>query len=614
MTYGVGPTGLWRGARHGHCMIKSEPSAAAGAADLSGQIAALEAQVQRYAAAFGNVSIGICSFSADHRLLLCNDRYAALYGLRPGQLRVGMALAELLALRDAVGAMPDMPADAYLTLTQTEESMRSAAGRVIELKNGRVVVVRFQPLPDGGFVSTHEDITAQRTAETRAAYLAHHDALTGLPNRVLLHERLAQALAEAAAGHPCSVLCLDIDDFNAVNDALGYQSGDAVLRATAERLREALPPGDLLARLGADEFAVVQHGDKQPDAAIMLGERLLREVARPLHVDDHPVLLTASIGIALAPRDGQTADDVLRHADMARAAARASGRGKLAMFAPTMDSLVQRRRALEADLRLATSDGSLALAYQPVANIKTGRVTGFEALLRWDRPNVGRVSPAEFIPLAEQNGLIVPIGGWVLARACAEAARWPRWLRVAVNVSAAQFRAPGLHEAVAGALRNSGLAPSRLELEITESAMMANWDETTALLQGLKALGVRISLDDFGTGYSSLSYLRKFPFDKIKIDQSFVRELTTTDDAVAIVRAIVALCGALGMATTAEGVETQEQFEILTSEGCTEVQGYLLSPPRPPADVPLLLQRLDSAHPAGRPVRRPAFVPERGAG
>ncbi len=371
-----------------------------------------------------------------------------------------------------------------------------------------------------------------------------------------------------------------------------------------------LPAGALLARLGADEFAIVLPEAGDAHAAGMLAERLLRELARPLQIDGQPLALNASIGIAIAPRDGDEADEVLRHADLALSTAKAAGGARAALFSPGMEAVVRRRRALQADLRTAIADGALSLVYQPVANLQTGRITGFEALLRWDRPGVGRVSPTEFIPLAEENGLIVPVGTWVLRQACAEAARWPRWLRVAVNVSAAQFRAPGLYEAVTSALADSGLAAPRLELEITESAMMQNWGETAGLLQRLKALGVRVSMDDFGTGYSSLGNLRKFPFDKLKIDQAFVRELTVNSESVAIVRAIVALCAALGMTTTAEGVETQAQLEILTDEGCTEVQGYLLSTPRPAADIPALLERFEATTPPARAVRRPAFAPE----
>jgi diguanylate cyclase (GGDEF)-like protein len=569
-------------------------------------LASPQARLKCYEVALDNVSIGICSFNAANRLLLRNDRYAYLYGLLPEQVRVGMHLSEVLALRASVGAMPDMTADEYVTLTQTEDSMRSPTGRVVELKNGRVVVVRFQPLPDGGFVSTHEDITERRNAENRVAHMAHHDTLTGLPNRALLRERLEQALGDS--GRPCAVMTLDLDDFKTVNDALGYQLGDKVLRATAERLAQCLPQGAFLARLGADEFAVVLAGTIASEAAETVAKALLCEVARSHTIEGQPVTPGASIAIAIAPQHGTNVDDLLRHADLALSTAKAAGGGRVALFSPTMESAVQRRRAMQADLRTAIADDALTLVYQPVADLESGRVTGFEALLRWDRPAHGRVSPAEFIPLAEETGLIVPIGAWVLRRACMEAARWPRRLRVAVNVSAAQFRAPGLYEAVTSALAASGLAPSRLELEITESAMMQNWQETAGVLQRLKQIGVRVAMDDFGTGYSSLGSLRKFPFDKIKIDQSFVRELSATTESVAIVRAIVALCGALGMSTTAEGVETREQLAILAEEGCTEVQGYLLSTPRPPSDITDLLARLDNGGPAARPIRRPAFA------
>jgi diguanylate cyclase (GGDEF)-like protein len=598
-------------------MNDAEPSPP-GPPDDAGPLAGLQAQLHRYEVALDNIAIGVCFFGPDNRLLLRNDRYAYIYGLAPEQVHVGMALPDLLAARTAVGAMPDMAPDAYVSWTQAHSSMHDGSGMTVELKNGRTVVVRFQPLPDGGWVSTHEDITERRTAERRIAHMAHHDALTGLPNRVSLGEQLARALAGAADARPCAVLSLDLDDFKTVNDALGYQLGDAVLRATAERLAQALPDGVLLTRLGADEFAIVLHEAGDAAATGLLAERLLRELARPLQIDGQPVLISASIGIAIAPRDGVEPDEVLRHADLALSTAKAAGGGRVALFSPGMEALVQRRRALQADLRTAIADDALSLVYQPVANLQTGQVTGFEALLRWDRPGVGRVSPAEFIPLAEENGLIVPIGEWVLRHACAEAAQWPRRLRVAVNVSAAQFRAPGLYEAVTGALATSGLGAARLELEITESAMMQNWGETAGLLQRLKALGVRVSMDDFGTGYSSLGSLRKFPFDKIKIDQAFVRELSANSTSVAIVRAIVALCGALGMATTAEGVETQAQLDILSQEGCTEVQGYLLSMPRPPAEIPALLERFEAAAlpaAAAKPVRRPAFVPEpRGVG
>jgi diguanylate cyclase (GGDEF)-like protein len=570
-------------------------------------LASLQALLQRYEAALDNISIGICFFGADRRLLLSNPRYAQVYGLQPEQVQPGISLDEILALRDRVSAVPDMTADAYIGWTQAEGSMYSPTGQAVELKNGRVVLVRYQPLRDGGWVSTHEDITERRQAEMRIAFMAHHDGLTGLPNRVLLRERLEQALADPA--RRCALLSLDLDDFKTINDSLGYQLGDTVLRATADRLSRALPSGALLARLGADEFAIVQPGIASPEAATALADRLLRDVSRPQVIDGQPITPSASIGIAIGPEHGSTADDVLRHADLALSSVKAAGGGYAALFSPSMETAVQRRRSLHADLRNAIADNALALAYQPVVNLRTGKVSGFEALLRWDRPGFGRVSPAEFIPLAEETGLIVSIGAWVLKRACAEAAKWPGALRVAVNVSAAQFRAVGLYEAVTAALASSGLSPKRLELEITESVMMQNWEESAGLLQRLKQLGVRVSMDDFGTGYSSLGSLRKFPFDKIKIDQAFVRELTPESETVAIVRAIVALCDALGMSTTAEGVETREQLAIVTQEGCTEVQGYFFSQPRPPSEIPEIIQRIDSAAPpadAAEVAKRPA--------
>jgi diguanylate cyclase (GGDEF)-like protein len=466
-------------------------------------------------------------------------------------------------------------------------------------------------MPDGGYVATHEDITERRQAETRLGHMALHDSLTGLPNRGLLRERLLAALGELGSGHACAVLCLDLDHFKDVNDVFGQAAGDMVLRRVADRLRQMTAAGDTLARIGGDGFAIIQRGGNQPDDAAALAAHIVRDFARPFPVDGKAVTIHVSIGIASAPRDGSETDHLLRNAELALAAAKSAGRAQFAVFVPEMDAAAQRRRALAADLRQAIGAGELSLAFQPFANLGTGRITGFEALLRWDRPVFGRVPPSEFIPVAEENGLIVPIGRWVLMQACAAAANWPHALKVAVNVSAAQFRAPGLQEAVAAALQSSGLAAARLELEITESAMMQNWGDTATALQRIRQLGVRISLDDFGTGYSSLSYLRKFPFDKVKIDQAFVCELSPDTDAVAIVRAIVALCGALGMSTTAEGVETPEQLAILAAEHCTEAQGYLLSTPRPAHEIPAMLDRLGPGALAALALRRPAFATAR---
>ncbi len=574
-------------------------------------------RTQRYEILFDNISTGLCMFDAGRRLLLSNRFYAKLYGLAPEAIRPGMTLQEIMALRAAAGSAPKMSLDRYLACSESSATMMASSGTLVELMNGHIMENRFRPLPDGGYVAAHVDVTEQQHAKARLVHLAHHDMLTGLANRTLLRETLEAALADCDEERPCAVICVDLDRFKDINDTLGHAVGDEVLRAVAARLREAVPPGDLLARAGNNEFIAIQRGGPQPANALALWRTLEGALARTFQVLDQAVIVSASCGIAVAPRDGQETERMLRNAALALSAARAGG-GRAELFAPPMNAAAQRRRMLDSDLRSAVARGEMALAYQPVARLKAARVGGFEALLRWTHRSVGRISPTEFIPLSEQNGQILPIGAWVLKTACTEAADWPDNVKVAVNVSAAQFVVPGLLETVADALEGSGLAPSRLELEITESALMRNWQETAAVLTQIKQLGVRISMDDFGTGYSSLSYLRRFPFDKVKIDQSFIRELTTNGQSVAIIRAILALCDALGMTTTAEGVETREQYNILASEGCTEVQGYLLSEPQPANAVPGLLARLNdgrlgaTSRPACRPaigrLMRPAFA------
>jgi diguanylate cyclase (GGDEF)-like protein/PAS domain S-box-containing protein len=439
------------------------------------------------------------------------------------------------------------------------------------------------------------DVTERKQAEARIAYMAHHDALTGLPNRVLFHERLADALARvrrAGGGASLAVHCLDLDHFKSVNDTLGHPLGDLLLKAVAQRLRAALGEDALVARLGGDEFAVIQpigQGGQSaglaPNEAGALASQLIAAVSATYEIQGHEVVIGASVGIAIAPGDGDAPDVLLRNADMALYRAKAEGRGTSHFFAPEMDRTIQARRQLELDLRKAFANGEFELYYQPLVNLGTNAVAGFEALLRWRHPERGMVSPGEFIPLAEEIGLIVPLGEWVLRAACAEAAKWPGDVKVAVNLSPAQFRSRGVVQAVMSALAHSRLAPARLELEITESVLLGETDANLATLHQLRAIGARISMDDFGTGYSSLSYLRSFPFDKIKIDRSFVREMVERPDCVAIIRAVAGLGASLGIATTAEGVETPEQLDRLRREGCTEVQGFLFSPPRPASEI-----------------------------
>ena len=569
------------------------------------ETAALRAENALFLTAIENIPQGLCLFDGAGRLLVSNRRYAEIYGLAPEQIRPGMSLHEILGLRAAVGAVTDMSAEDYIAWTEHgEASARSVTGAVFRLRNGRFIAVRHQPMSSGGSVATHEDVTERRQMEQKLAHMALHDALTGLPNRVRLRERLEQALAKLGSGRRCAVLCLDLDHFKDVNDTLGHPVGDRLLQAVTGRLTRHMPRTDILARLGGDEFAIVQTSRDQPGDAMLLAGRLIRDLGQPYSIDGHRVIIGTSVGIAVAPDDGTDPDLLLRNADLALYGAKAEGRGQFRRFEQRLDDAAQHRRTLELELRRALAEEQFTLVYQPLVAMANGRISGFEALLRWQHPDRGCIAPADFIPVAEETGLIVPIGEWVLHRACAEAAAWPERLHVAVNLSSIQFRSAGLFDAVGSALRAAGLAPARLELEITESALMADWAETLAVLDRLRRLGVRVSMDDFGTGYSSLSYLRKFPFDKVKIDRSFIGELSRGGQSRAIIRAIVDLCGALGIATTAEGVETEEQLAVLGDERCTEVQGFLLGHPLPPAALPALLAGTAKGFPP--PMTKPA--------
>lgn len=458
------------------------------------------------------------------------------------------------------------------------------------------------------------DVTERRRAEARVAHLAHHDALTDLPNRVLFRERLAEALATAKAGAPdrrasaqsrrggspersgqLAVLCIDLDGFKSVNDMLGHPVGDELLREVAHRLQASLRETDMAARFGGDEFAVLQTALASPEDAAALAARIVEGLSQPYFLSGQEVIVGASVGIAIAPGDADTPDVLLRNADMALYRAKAEGRRTFRFFEAGMDARLQARRALERDLRHAFAQGGLELHFQPLMGVEQGQVTGCEALLRWRHPDHGFVSPADFVPLAEDIGLIGPIGEWVLQEACREAATWPASVNIAVNLSPAQFRqGVNLVQAVVLALARSGLAPSRLELEITESVLLADSEANVEILHRLRSLGVRVAMDDFGTGYSSLSYLRSFPFDKIKIDQSFVRELGASPHCAAIIKAVTGLGASLGITTTAEGVETEAQLQQLRADGCDEVQGFLFSRPLPAQEARRFLAQATS--------------------
>ena len=527
-------------------------------------------QSEWYEAALDNMSQGLAMFDAVGRLRIANRRFTQMFGAAAEGAPDHEALPEPL-LRDDPGAP------------------------IRILPDGRAIAITRRTMPDGGWVTTFEDVTERRRAEDRLDHMARHDQLTGLPNRTLYREQMVLSLAQARRGGALAVLCIDLDDFKGANDTLGHAAGDALLRAAAQRLLDATRESDMVIRLGGDEFAIIQLGAAQPRDAKALAERLVHEMARPFDVAGNTVAIGASIGIAVTTDGLSTADDMLKSADLALYRAKSDGRGTYRFFESEMDASMQARRAIEQDLRRAVVADEFEVFYQPLVETRTGAIGGFEALVRWRHPVRGMVLPGEFIHVAEEIGLISAIGALVLNRACDDATAWPGHLKVAVNLSPLQFRNRCLARDVALALSRSGLAPARLELEITESLLLLDSEATVAILHELRAFGVSISMDDFGTGYSSLSYLRRFPFDKIKIDQSFIRNLGEPGDCIAIVRAVVGLGASLGMRVTAEGVETEEQFKLLRHEGCHQVQGYLFSKPMPFKDIAALIDRFVEA-------------------
>jgi diguanylate cyclase (GGDEF)-like protein len=444
---------------------------------------------------------------------------------------------------------------------------------------------------------TFEDITEVRKADERIMYMALHDALTGLPNRVMFKTRTDEALAAIrSGGGGFAVMCLDLDNFKDVNDTLGHPAGDRLLCEVTTRIQSVVRRSDVVVRLGGDEFAIVVCPVDDETGVASLAARLVEVIGVPYDIDGQMVFIGTSIGIATAPADGTTPDTLMKNADLALYRAKNDGRGRYAFFDPSMEQHLADRRRVEIELRNALVQGELELFYQPIVRVAGRRVIGFEALIRWRHPTLGIISPAEFIPIAEENGFIIPIGRWALNTACLEASRWPGALRVAVNLSSLQFRSGNLVETVAIALKTSGLPPSSLELEITESTMMQDTEATLVIINEIKAFGVRIAMDDFGTGYSSLAYLQRFPFDKVKIDRAFVRDSGQTTN-LAIIRAVVSIAGNMGIETTAEGVETEEQFARVAAEGCNEVQGYLFSRPRPRSEITAMIAE-QTPHPA----------------
>ncbi|WP_024507894.1 PAS-domain containing protein [Bradyrhizobium sp. ARR65] len=553
-------------------------------------------QYRRFDAALNNMTQGLVMLDSNLHVIVCNKRYVDMYRLSPDVVKPGVAMREIMEHSCAIGnhptATPQQLYDDYV------EKLRRG-GHILHrhLGDGRIIKLTHRPMEHGGgWVITYEDVTEHRKAEARVAHMAQHDPLTDLSNRVLFREKMSGGLAEIAArGGKMAVLCLDLDNFKTVNDRLGHAIGDQLLRWVAARIKECVGENDTVARLGGDEFAVLQRGP-QPQSAEQLARRLVEVIGRPPPLENHVIHTGVSVGIAIAPDDGLDPDELMKCADLALYQAKAQGRGAYELFRPEMEAQARARHILENDLRCALEAGEFHLAFQPQIRLGTGELTGFEALLRWNSAARGLVSPAEFIPIAEETGLIVPLGEWVLRTACATAAGWPDNIKIAVNLSPVQFRARGLVAMVTSALAAAGLDPKRLELEVTETALLQDDEATVAVLHQLRKLGIRVSLDDFGVGYSSLGYLRKFPFDTIKIDRSFVGSLGESHESGAIVRTIASLGANLGVETTAEGVETAEQLELVRQAGCTAVQGFYFSKPCSAGDVGHIIEQMNPVH------------------
>ena len=539
---------------------------------------AAEQQRERLRVAVANMPVGLCMTDAAGAVVVSNERFEETFALDPARLRPGAA-------RDAAEDAAPPPCTAGAARTQ-----------VVSIENDRVVRVVEQALPAGGWVAIHEDITAQRAAEARIAHMAHHDALTGLPNRVRLREALERALVQARRGTPAALLYLDLDRFKAVNDTLGHPAGDALLQTVAARLQAQLRPADLVARLGGDEFAMLVETRGGLSDAASLARRIVVALSAPYEIMGQQVVIGTSVGIAVLPEDGEDPDALLRNADLALYRAKGEGRGTWRFFEPEMTERAQARRTLELDLRRALMQGEFSLWYQPFVRLPGRAVAGYEALLRWQHPDRGTLAPGEFLGLAEEVGLMVPIGEWVLRQACQEAAGWPGAPMVAVNISAAQCASRALLDLVDDALARSGLAPGRLRIEITEAAVLKDSPVVLANLRGLKGRGIGLAMDDFGTGSASISHLRRFPLDTVKIDLGSQDAVGGGAEGAEAMRAIAALCRSLGLTVAAEGLETEEQLAAV-GEACAFGQGYLFGRPVPGPEVHRML---GSGRPGGR--------------
>ena len=549
---------------------------------------------QWFEVALNNMARGLSMFDAEQRLIVCNKLYREIYDLPEELTRPGTPLADIVryhVMRETGRCSPeDIDLQRKWIASHVADLARGKTfTHTQHLTGGRTILVTNQPLSDGSWVDLQEDITERRQAEEKIAWLAHHDALTEVPNRFHFHEQLEAALQDLRSGDGLAVHWIDLDHFKDVNDDFGHPVGDSLLQSIGARLHATVRRPDFVGRLGGDEFAIVQSDVTSKEQAIAFAERMLRTLSETHHLMGHTVAIAASIGIALAPEQGRTADELLKNADIALYHAKSKGRGTYVLFDPDYSYEKQSRRRLEADLRVALQECQLELYYQPIRDVKTKEVKWCEALMRWHHPHLGLIPPNDFIPLAEETGLIVAMGEWALHQACKEASTWPEQVGVTVNLSALQFRGGDLYKTVEAALSLSGLAPNRLELEITELVLLHDDSSTLTILYRLRNKGIRIALDDFGTAFASLSYLRSFPFDTIKIDRSFVRDLPERADCAAIIEAVAGLARKLDMRSVAEGIETKEQLGAVTKSGCDEVQGYLFNRPVPASEIGKIL-------------------------
>ena len=546
------------------------------AQQASSHAAEIALQNARFEAALDHLTLGLCMFDTEGRLVVHNRRFGEMFSAGGDADDIAGVARRLQSGR--AERQSDAPAS---------HAWHQA------LDDGRIIAISEESMAGGGRVVTYEDITERHRAQTRLSHMARHDALTGLPNRVMFREHLENGILRTRAGGTLTLLCLDLDRFKTVNDTLGHLVGDVLLQEASRRLLEESRAAEMVARLGGDEFAVIHYAAQSEPAVDRLAERLIDVLAAPFDIEGHDISIGVSIGITQSTSGLETPEYLLKNADLSLYQAKAEGRGTFRFFEPRMDAQIQAKRLLELDLRTAMAERQFELFYQPLLDVRTGRVVSFEALLRWHHPERGLVPPSEFIALAEETGLIAALGLWVIDTACREAREWPSDIKVAVNLSPLQFRSSTLVADITAALERSGLPGSRLDVEITESLQLLDNAETLAMLHAMQAVGICVSMDDFGTGYSSLSYLRRFPFDKIKIDQTFIRTMDEGSEGHAIVEAFITLGRALKKNVVAEGVETSEQFELLREAGCQEVQGYLFSKPRPEGAVKSLIRQFE---------------------